>query len=117
MTHSKLFLTAKILPWIVILTLVFPVFSYSNEKHGGDIRFTDTKKFPPVIFSHDKHMQAGNQCADCHDTIFQKKAGSTDLKKALSMRNMKKGKLCGTCHDGQKAFSVKRSCKKCHVKP
>ncbi|MBT5549204.1 MAG: hypothetical protein HOJ79_01870 [Nitrospina sp.] len=101
----------------LVVALSLPVSAISAEKHGGDIWFKDTKKFAPAIFSHDKHSQAGNQCTDCHDSLFQKESGSSDLNKALSMRSMTRGKFCGACHDGKKAFSVKRSCKKCHVKP
>lgn len=83
---------------------------------GGDIVFKDTKSFAPVTFSHQQHKVAGNLCADCHDQIFQKKKGSTDVDNALTMKVMKKGKYCGSCHNGRKAFSVRKSCKKCHVK-
>jgi c(7)-type cytochrome triheme protein len=107
--------TSKLLIFLAIIALPIP--ALSAEKHGGDIWYKDTKKFAPALFSHEAHSQAGNQCTDCHDSLFQKKAGSADIKKALSKRNMKKGKFCGACHDGQKAFSVKKSCKKCHVKP
>jgi c(7)-type cytochrome triheme protein len=30
------------------------------------------------------------------------------------MKQMEKGKSCGACHDGKKAFSVKGECAKCH---
>jgi c(7)-type cytochrome triheme protein len=32
------------------------------------------------------------------------------------MKQMEKGKSCGACHDGKKAFSVKGDCAKCHTK-
>ena len=83
---------------------------------GGDIVFKDTKSFAPVTFSHQKHKGAGGKCSDCHDQIFQKKKGSTDVDNALTMKVMKKGKYCGSCHDGGKAFSVKKNCKQCHRK-
>lgn len=86
------------------------------REDGGDIVFEDTKSLPPVLFSHDKHKEAGAECADCHDNLFQKKKGSTDADKALTMKALKKGKYCGSCHDGDKAFTAKRNCKKCHHK-
>jgi len=88
----------------------------AKEQHGGDIWFKDTKKMPPVLYSHTKHIDAGMQCTDCHDAIFHKKKGSTDVDNAMTMRVMKKGKFCGTCHDGVKAFKVGFMCKKCHIK-
>lgn len=78
---------------------------------GGDILFEDTKRRRPVLFSHQKHTEPGNQCKDCHPGIFKKKKGSTPT---MAMKAMRNGKYCGTCHDGKKAFTVKHSCAKCH---
>lgn len=88
----------------------------AGEKHGGDIIFPDTKSMAHVIFSHQKHLDSGNQCGDCHDQIFQKKKGSSDVDNALTMKSMKKGMFCSVCHDGKKAFKVMSKCGKCHVK-
>lgn len=106
------------LVWITLITafFLFPFFGVQAEEDGGNIIFSDTKRFAPVFFSHQKHKAVGNQCNDCHPKLFKKKKGSTDAKKALSMKNFRKGLYCGTCHDGGKAFSVKTSCDKCHVK-
>jgi len=30
------------------------------------------------------------------------------------MADMEKGLYCGACHDGQRAFTVKGNCDKCH---
>lgn len=102
--------------WIILLAGVILQTPVWADDGGGDIVFKDTRRFAPVLFSHQKHLSAGNQCADCHDQIFQKKKGSTDVNNALTMKVMKKGKYCGSCHNGRKAFSVRKSCKKCHVK-
>lgn len=100
-----------------LATLPFLLSAVGNgQESGGDIIFNDTKKFAPVLFSHAGHLKTGSQCEDCHDGIFQKKAGSADIDNALTMKALKQGKFCGTCHDGEKAFSVRGSCKKCHVK-
>ena len=88
----------------------------SGGKHGGDIIFPDTKSMAPVIFSHQKHMDSGSQCGDCHDQVFKKKKGSSDAGNALTMKSMKKGMFCSVCHDGKKAFKVSSKCGKCHVK-
>jgi c(7)-type cytochrome triheme protein len=117
MIQLKFSRVRKILALLILSTLAFPAFATSGEKHGGDIWFKNTKKFAPVLFSHDKHVQAGNSCTDCHDKIFKKEMGTTDIGNTMTMRALKKGEFCGSCHDGQKAFSVKTSCKKCHIKP
>jgi c(7)-type cytochrome triheme protein len=70
-----------------------------------------TRNAGTVLFSHTVHL--GNQgmarnCRACHDAIF-------DLKKKrhYSMAEMEKGKSCGACHDGRKAFGLD-SCLTCH---
>ena len=81
---------------------------------SGNIVFKNTKSFAPVVFSHQKHKATGLDCDDCHDALFKKKKGSTDAGNALTMKTLRKGKFCGSCHDGSRAFSVRGSCKKCH---
>lgn len=105
-----------IIPAIAIFCLMIQTIPVTHADEGGDIIFKDTKKFAPVLFSHAKHKAAGNQCTDCHDGIFQKRKGSADARNAVTMKAMKQGKYCGTCHNGDKAFKVSRTCKKCHIK-
>jgi c(7)-type cytochrome triheme protein len=64
-----------------------------------------------VVFDGKTHADAGLKCAGCHSQpkIFAMKKGS------LTMAEMKAGKSCGTCHNGQKAFDV-AECAKCHKK-
>lgn len=82
----------------------------------GEIVFKNTKSFAPVVFYHSKHKAAGVKCSECHDSLFKKKQGSTDVKNALTMKALRDGKFCGTCHNGSRAFSAKKNCKKCHPK-
>ncbi len=83
---------------------------------AGNIIFKDTKSFAPVVFSHQNHKAAGVACGDCHDTLFKKKQGSTDVNNTLTMKTLRKGKYCGSCHDGKQAFSASKNCKQCHRK-
>ncbi len=68
-----------------------------------------------VTFGHQRHADAKiTNCMDCHAPgKFQMKKGATA---DLTMAAMNAGKSCGTCHNGQKAFSVKdaANCSKCH---
>ena len=82
----------------------------------GKIVFKDTKSFAPVPFNHDTHKSAGIGCGDCHDSLFKKKTGSTDVGNVLNMKALRRGKYCGSCHDGKKAFSASKKCKQCHQK-
>lgn len=78
---------------------------------GGDI--TLQNKGGDVVFSHDTHVAGtGLACTDCHDKLYLNKAQH----KAVTMKQMQKGKSCGACHNGKKAFSVKGDCAKCHKK-
>ena len=70
-----------------------------------------TKNAGKVVFSHGAHInkkEMTNNCRACHDALFDLKK-----KKHYSMADMEKGKSCGACHDGQKAFSLKE-CASCH---
>jgi c(7)-type cytochrome triheme protein len=70
-----------------------------------------TKNAGKVVFSHADHIHKKgltNDCRACHDAIFDLKK-----KKHYSMADMGKGKSCGACHDGKKAFSP-GDCVRCH---
>ncbi len=62
----------------------------------------------PTGFSHKSHLATSADCNVCHPSVF---AAGTN--KRFSMADMKKGKSCGACHDGKKAFSIDR-CVTCH---
>lgn len=57
------------------------------------------------------HAEKGIKCMDCHNKIWPMKKGA-DMK----MADMDAGKYCGSCHNGEKAFSTKdqANCTKCH---
>ncbi len=65
------------------------------------------KETGPVAFSHKGHLRT-MQCGSCHSRIF--KAGPNPR---VTMAQMEKGKSCGACHDGKKAFGI-GECTKCH---
>ena len=91
--------------------------------HGyypDEIAMTAPGSTTPAVFSHRKHTERERlRCIECHPKVFIMKAGSNVVKKGqLTMAEMKKGKYCGNCHNGHKAFSVTdiASCKRCHPK-
>jgi c(7)-type cytochrome triheme protein len=96
--------------WIVmaILLTATPVLASVG---GGDI--TLKGKGGDVLFSHDAHVVGiGLACTECHDKLYLSKGQH----KTVTMKQMKKGKSCGDCHNGKKAFSVRGDCAKCHKK-
>jgi c(7)-type cytochrome triheme protein len=79
---------------------------------GGGVLFR-VKDAGDVFFSHDSHVKmAGLKCTDCHDALYI----TTGKSVPATMKDMEKGKSCGACHDGKKAFGVKANCEKCHSK-
>jgi c(7)-type cytochrome triheme protein len=74
-----------------------------------DITF-QVKQTGPVHFSHNQHLKS-MQCKACHNKLY-----ATGPNKSASMADMEKGKSCGSCHNGTKAFSVAK-CEGCHPAP
>ncbi len=68
------------------------------------------KETGPVVFSHAKHLQS-MQCSACHNALYK-----TGPNKSVSMAEMEKGKSCGACHNGGKAFALAK-CDGCHPAP
>ncbi len=75
----------------------------------------------PVIFNHRTHTERKQQsCTECHPKIFKMKIVENFGESAPPYTKMvEKGKFCGVCHNGEKAFSVAdgASCEKCHNPP
>jgi c(7)-type cytochrome triheme protein len=68
-----------------------------------------------VTFNGTTHAKKGYLCETCHVAgLFQTKKNA-DI---MTMDAMKKGKFCGVCHNGKKAFSTTdpKKCNECHKK-
>lgn len=102
--------TVVILTVIVALSFVGSAFAVPK---GKTVEFTGGGE-GKVVFDGGKHAEKGLKCGDCHTKIFPMKKEEGKLK----MKDMEEGKACGTCHNGEKAFSVKdkANCGKCHKK-
>ena len=85
-----------------------------------DITLSDATGKSTAVFSHKKHTTREKlKCIECHPKVFIMKVDDKVVKKGqLTMEEMKKGKYCGCCHNGTKAFSVSdvKSCRRCHPK-
>ncbi|GBD99179.1 hypothetical protein BMS3Abin07_01212 [bacterium BMS3Abin07] len=97
---------------ILALALVFAV-AFIGSALAVPPGKTLTFKSPmgKVVFSGKKHADAGKKCNDCHPKIFKMKKGADKI----TMKDIRAGKFCGTCHNGKIAFKT-TNCKKCHVK-
>lgn len=88
------------------------IFSVSTEKdcskcHRGT---PGTVAYPAgnAIFSHDTHYNSKRYgCKNCHT--------GGPIRRGVSMTEMvKKGRSCGSCHNGKTAFTAAANCDICH---
>lgn len=94
----------------VLLLAVLP--AVASARWIKDKFIFHTKAAGPVVFSHNLHLDAlGNNCPTCHNGIFNIVATKNP---AFTMADMDQGKACGACHNGDRAFSVKKECATCH---
>ncbi len=104
---------------LILLLIVFPssiLHAVSMGDMGGvgnvgamvDKLSIQTKTVGKVVFSHNLH---GTKCNTCHPSLFKKKNNSNHV----TMKIMERGKSCGFCHNGRKAFGVSANCTTCHA--
>jgi c(7)-type cytochrome triheme protein len=102
----------KVLFWIPVLGISLCLGTALAVVGGGDVNLKGGKA-GDVVFSHDTHVsEVSLGCKECHTKLYL----DTKKHKKVTMKEMQKGKSCGACHDGKKAFSVKGDCAKCHKK-
>ncbi len=104
-----LILTAHFLPGVAATASAVAV--------DESILYRDTQDYPPVVFSHQAHKQAGVDCKGCHPKVFRIGHQLADKGNAMTMLSLLQGKFCGACHNGRNAFKAgdKGTCHKCHV--
>jgi len=80
---------------------------------GTVIEFSDNP-MGKVVFNGQVHKEADISCQECHkDGLFPKmKQGTVKI----TMEDIYAGRLCGVCHDGEKAFAAPGNCTRCHIK-
>ena len=97
---------------IVVLVLLLATPSALYARWIKDIVALQTKDFGVVNFSHANHLEAvGKNCQTCHNDIYHIVVKNNP---EFTMGDMEAGKACGSCHNGDKAFSVKGDCATCH---
>ena len=101
----------ELMRYFIVIAVLLAATSAFAAVGGGDV--TLKNKGGDVIFSHEAHVAGMNlKCVQCHDKPYT----NARQHKKVVMKAMQKGKSCGACHDGKKAFSVKGDCAKCHKK-
>ncbi|HLG18504.1 MAG TPA: Ni/Fe-hydrogenase cytochrome b subunit [Bdellovibrionota bacterium] len=82
----------------------------------GDHTFTPKDdSVGPVLFRHSTHMKRNDVvCASCHRTQFKMLAAAAPVRGEITEERAHRGDLCGSCHNGVKAFSAEDECDRCH---
>ena len=80
------------------------------ERRDTEVLMPRTGEMPMVKFPHRAHTQ-WLACVNCHDELFERKAGATRVNMALILS----GEKCGLCH-GAVAFPI-TECDRCHSVP
>jgi len=75
-----------------------------------DVLLKNTGEMPMVRFPHRQHT-AWLDCSNCHDQLFERKAGATKINMFLILQ----GEKCGLCH-GAVSFPL-TECQRCHSVP
>ena len=72
-----------------------------------------------VVFNHVTHVdQEKPDCTVCHPSVFRiLGTGSPAGRETITHEEMGQGRQCGTCHNGQAAFSLAdaENCAACHT--
>lgn len=88
-------------------TKAFPLKECARCHHVKEIVYK-VKATGTTNFSHKKHLASTPDCGTCHPKLFA--AGKN---KPATMAEMERGKSCGACHNGTKAFGIDK-CTACH---
>jgi c(7)-type cytochrome triheme protein len=97
--------------WLTLLAFAVFCGSASAVPPGQTVEYAGGG-MGKVQFDGKVHAGAGLKCPACHTKIFQMKKESVKI----TMADINAGKVCGTCHNGEKAFkpSDPANCVKCH---
>ena len=99
---------------ILIVTILFVGSTVALAVPGKKtIEFTKSP-MGIVTFDGTVHKEAGVKCKECHNKeMFPKMKQGTV---SITMNDIYAGKLCGVCHNGDRAFDAQTNCARCHVK-
>ncbi len=102
---------------LLIILMLFITSSLSDAAMASQSAYgiLYTKPLESVIFSHQDHTKKGTTCATCHSGLFEMEALHAQNQKDFNMDALYKGKYCGVCHDGKKAFAANTQCARCHL--
>jgi c(7)-type cytochrome triheme protein len=88
-------------------------------KLAKEYTFPQSPKSPgKVTFNHESHVTVKDaDCTQCHPRLFRiLEPGKTADGQPIRHEAMEAKRQCGVCHDGTKAFGLKKDCDTCHTK-
>jgi len=96
--------------WIVVFLMIIGLPAVLYAGMGGMVfeLKINAKNVGTVTFDHSKHAF---DCGQCHPKVFKKKNNGNHT----TMKAMEKGRSCGACHNGKRAFTVAENCTTCHA--
>ncbi len=106
-------MTLRAILWALIGTAVFTGVVLAVPP-GRVLEFSESP-MGKVVFDGKIHQEADLKCKECHnDQMFPKmKQGTVKI----TMAEIYAGRLCGVCHNGERAFGTQGNCNRCHIKP
>ena len=99
---------------ILSVAVLFAGTSVALAVPGNKTLKFDNSPMGTVTFDGTVHKDAGAKCKECHNSGMFPKMKQGTVK--ITMEEIYAGKLCGVCHNGQRAFDAKGNCARCHVK-
>lgn len=96
---------------VVLMVVGFAVVALSAPP--GKVLEFNKSPMGTVYFDGKIHQEAGATCMECHNNeMFPKMKQGTV---SITMAEIYAGRLCGVCHNGQRAFAAAGNCTRCHV--
>ncbi len=97
---------------LMLLSFILLLPGLASARWIKDTVKIDVEATGPVNFSHYNHLETlGKKCTLCHNQVYNIVRSKNP---AFSMDEMRKGKACGACHNGNEAFAVDDDCGACH---
>lgn len=117
--------TRKVVTFLFMSLFVLGMLGIAMALPPGQVREWDTPA-GKAKFDGGFHASKGLVCNDCHAAVFSMDKAANEKNK-MTMAEMKEGKFCGHCHNGQEKtikdakitiFSATdpANCSRCHTK-
>lgn len=98
---------------LALTVLLFTAVAALAVTSGMVLEFSDNP-MGKVVFDGKVHKEAGLVCKDCHNKEMFPAMKQGTVK--ITMEDIYAGRLCGVCHNGERAFGTAGNCDRCHIK-